>query len=471
VCYLKFFILTLGCPKNEVDSEGLASVLIEAGHVPVGSPEEADILVVNTCGFIEAAREESLAALREMTSLALGACAKGRRARRGPTPGEAQQKRKIVIAAGCLAERYGPRLAQEIGGIDGIVGTRRWAEVADAVAKAVGGENPCLTGEAIEPEPSKQIALAANRVALAPSAYVKIADGCDAGCAFCAIPSIKGHYRSRPIDAIVAEVRALTVRGVKEVILIAQDTTSYGRDLDMHDGLAILLDRLGEEVPDLPWVRILYAYPQFITPRLLETMARHSEVLKYLDLPLQHAHPATLKRMGRPTGNPLAVVERIRQALPGVALRTTFIVGFPGETDEEFAALLDLIREARFDRVGVFKYSKEEGTAAAEMADQVPEKIKQRRYDRAMLLQQGISLEINQRYIGKELDVLIEGRVETDEDDDDGELGDWVGRSFRDAPEIDGLVFVKGEAPGGQIVSVRITDALEYDLVGELAEH
>lgn len=459
---MRFWIYTLGCPKNEVDSEGLSRVLIDAGHQLAGSPDEADIVVVNTCGFIEAARHESLELLREVAALKGAHSYKRPNGGRGGRPSRGAAKAaKMLIAAGCLAERYGERLSTEIDGIDAILGTRRWAEVARVVERVRHDERPCWIGAGDEPT-------RIDRTATSPSAYVKIADGCDAGCTFCAIPSIKGPYRSRPMPAVIDEIRQLVERGVKEVVLIAQDTTAYGRDLGLRDGLAELLDSIVEQVPELPWIRLLYAYPQFITPRLLETMARHQRVLRYVDLPLQHAHPRVLKRMSRPHGDPREVVARLRTALPEVALRTTFIVGFPGETEDEFRALLEFIEDARFDRVGVFTYSAEEGTPAATMPGQVPERVKRRRYDRAMRLQQKISLELNRQWVGRSLDVLVEGQVEAEESNEAGTLGQWVGRSFRDAPEIDGLVFVEGQAAVGRIVPVHITGALEYDLVGRV---
>lgn len=459
---MRFYVHTLGCPKNEVDSEGMAQALTQAGHESVSSAQDADIIVVNTCGFIEAARRESLRALRDMATLKLAAT-RSTRARLSGSSGSVQLacgSRKL-IAAGCLSERYGSRLRQQIPGIDAILGTRRWAEIVDVVDRLNAGESVCWTGPG--DEPARIV-----RAVRSPSAYVKIADGCSAGCTFCAIPGIKGPQRSRPLEAIVEEVGQLVSLGVKEVILVAQDTTAYGRDLGWREGLATLLDSIVKRVPDVPWIRLLYAYPQFVTPRLLDAIARHSQVLKYIDLPLQHAHPDVLRRMGRPAGDPREIIGRIRSLLPGVALRTTFLVGFPGETEDEFASLLDFIREMRFDRVGVFTYSAEEGTPAATMPNQVSEQVKRRRYDRAMRLQQTISLELNRRWVGETLDVLIEGRVEGEDGCATDVLGDWVGRSFRDAPEIDGLVFVRGEAAIGQIVPVRIAGAMEYDLVGEV---
>jgi len=294
------------------------------------------------------------------------------------------------------------------------------------------------------------------------SAYLKIADGCSAPCAFCAIPLIKGPARSRPAEAIVEDARQLVAQGVKEIILIAQDTTAYGRDRGERDALPRLIEAILAAVPELPWLRLMYAYPQHVTPRLIETMARHPQVCHYLDMPLQHAHSNTLRRMNRPhdVDRVRRLIADLRQAMPDIALRTAFIVGYPGETEEEFQALLEFVEEMAFDRVGVFIYSREEGTRAAELPHQIAEEVKRERYERLMELQQGISLARNRAQVGRTLDVLIEG------------CGDGlsVGRSYRDAPEIDGLVLIEGELPVGEMVPVRITGAMEYDLIGMTAD-
>ncbi len=290
------------------------------------------------------------------------------------------------------------------------------------------------------------------------SAYLKIADGCRRPCAFCAIPLIKGTAVSRPLEVIVEEARRLRDNGVRELVLIAQDTTDYGHDLGIKDGLAILLERLTDSVPDMDWIRVMYAYPGYVTDRLIEVMATRKQVLPYLDMPLQHAHPKTLYRMQRPSNIDWVyrTLGKMRTAIPNLAIRTTFIVGYPGETDEEYQALLDFVREIRFDRVGTFQFSFEPGTTSEPLGDPIPAQVKQERYERLMELQQGISLQVNQSYVGKTLDVLVEGR----------DKGIAIGRSYRDAPEIDGLVLIEGEARIGEIIPVKITGAMAYDLTG-----
>jgi ribosomal protein S12 methylthiotransferase len=290
------------------------------------------------------------------------------------------------------------------------------------------------------------------------SAYIKIADGCRRPCAFCAIPLIKGPAVSRPMDVIVSEARQLAEMGMHELNLIAQDTTDYGYDQGLKDGLAQLLEKLTVAVPSVDWIRILYAYPGYITDRLIEVMASNKQVVPYIDMPLQHAHPDTLRRMKRPANMDWVyrTLEKLRSAMPDLALRTTFIVGYPGETEEEFQALLDFTKAIRFDRVGTFQFSFEPGTASEPLGDPVPPEVKEERYDRLMTLQQGISLERNQAFIGKTLDVLFEGQGD----------GISMGRSYRDAPEIDGLVLVEGDVPPGELLPVRITGAMAYDLSG-----
>jgi ribosomal protein S12 methylthiotransferase len=295
------------------------------------------------------------------------------------------------------------------------------------------------------------------------SAYLKIADGCRRPCAFCAIPLIKGTAVSRPMETILAEARSLQEMGVRELILIAQDTTDYGHDLGMKDGLAQLLERLVREAPEINWIRVMYAYPGYVTDRLIEVMATERQILPYLDIPLQHAHPETLKRMRRPANMDWVhqTLSKMRNAMPELALRTTFIVGYPGESEEEFQALLDFVEEIRFDKVGTFQFSFEPGTASEPLGDPIPAEVKQERYERLMTAQQRISLERNQAWVGRTLDVLIEGHGD----------GISMGRSYRDAPEIDGLVIVEKEIPAGQIVPVRISGAMPYDLSGSLIEN
>jgi ribosomal protein S12 methylthiotransferase len=438
----RFHLLSLGCPKNLVDGEGIATLLRRAGYTPADSPGEAELLIVNTCGFIEQAREQSRAALLELAG-----------ARR---PGQ------VLIAAGCYAQRAPGELTQAVPGLDALIGTRHWTEFG-ALIEQLAARRGMRPAQLLLHQPLGQGAAAElpdlPRVAVqGASAYLKVADGCSRTCAFCAIPLIKGPAVSRPLEAIAVDAALLARRGVREMILIAQDTTAYGEDLSLRDGLTLLLDHLTSAAPEVPWLRLMYAFPGRAVERLAEALQRYPQLLPYLDLPLQHAHPDVLRRMRRPSDvdGVRRSVERLRQAAPGIAMRTTLLVGYPGETDAEFQALLDFVTEMAFDRVGVFTYSHEAGTPAAHLADDVPPAVKEERRARVMELQQPISLASNRAFIGRTLEVLIEGQ----------DSGLSVGRSYRDAPEIDGLVLVQGILPVGEIARVHITDALEYDLVG-----
>ena len=437
-----FHLVSLGCAKNTVDSDSMAQLLIRDGYRAMDDPDKASVLIVNTCGFIGPAKEESYRVLDELA--------------------KAKHSGQVLIAAGCLTQRYGVEVAQKVQGIDGILGTRRWMDIVQVVKEARKGKHP---------EPIYHLPEAATvgvdehdalRVSVAgASAYLKVADGCRRPCAFCAIPLIKGTAVSRPVDAIINEARTLRDHGVRELVLIAQDTTDYGHDLGMKDGLAVLLEQLTDSVPDMEWIRVMYAYPGYVTDRLIEVMATRKQVLPYLDMPLQHAHPKTLYRMKRPSNIEWVhkTLGKMRAAIPELSIRTTFIVGYPGETDEEYQALYDFVKEIRFDRVGAFQFSFEPGTTSAPLGDPVPAPVKQERYDRLMELQQGISLQVNQSYVGKTLDVLVEGF----------DNGISIGRSYRDAPEIDGMVLIEGKANVGEIVPVRIGGAMAYDLTGVLA--
>ena len=438
-----FHIVSLGCAKNSVDSDSMAQLLAQDGYKHVERPAQAGILIVNTCGFIAPAKEESINTLRELASK--------------------KHDGQLLIAAGCLTQRYGAEVARQVPGIDGILGTRRWMDILQVADRLRSTPHP---------EPLYHLPKTATigsdeggaiRASIAgASAYLKIADGCRRPCAFCAIPLIKGTAVSRPMATILDEARTLRDKGVRELILIAQDTTDYGRDLGMKDSLATLLEELTDAVPDMDWIRIMYAYPGYVSDRLIEVMAERKQILPYLDMPLQHADPRTLKRMKRPSniGWVRKTVARMREAMPTLAIRTTFIVGYPGETDDEFQTLLDFMQEMRFDRVGAFKFCSEPGTACEALGDPVPDDVKIARLDQLMSLQQNISLQINQSYIGKTLDVLVEGY----------DNGLTIGRSYRDAPEIDGLVLVDGKAQIGEIVRVKINGAMPYDLSGTLMQ-
>jgi ribosomal protein S12 methylthiotransferase len=446
----KYYLVSLGCSKNTVDSESIAQVLDQAGMRSVGDARHAEVLIVNTCGFIDRAKQESIDVLRELVD--------GKRA--------GQQ----VIAAGCLSQRYGENLVQEVPGLDGIIGTRRWMDIFDLVSRLRARQHPeplyhLPTDAAVVGLDERGVLRASVQGA---SAYLKIADGCRRPCAFCAIPKIKGTMVSRPLDSIVREAQQLEQMGVKELILIAQDTTDWGSDIGLKDGMAQLLDAIVAAAPSLPWIRLMYAYPGYVTPRLIDTIARHPQILKYLDIPLQHGHRETLKRMKRPAKVEWVydTLASMRAAIPDLSVRTTFIVGYPGETDEEFDGLMTFVKDLQFDRVGAFQYSYEIGTPSALLPHQVPDEVKQARYNALMELQQGISLARNQALVGKTLPVLVEGHAQAE--DERGrplETALSLARSYRDAPEIDGYVVVEGELPPGEIVPVRITGATTYDLM------
>jgi len=418
----------------------MAQLLIRDGYNAVEDPSRANVLIVNTCGFIGPAKEESISILRELA--------------------DGKKKNQILIAAGCLTQRYGSEVAEKVPGVDGVLGTRRWMDIVQVVRELRKGPHPEPLYHL--PDEAKTVGTdehEAMRVSVAgASAYLKVADGCRRPCAFCAIPLIKGTAVSRPVESILDEARRLRDMGVRELILIAQDTTDYGHDLGMKDGLAILLEQLTTSVPDMDWIRVMYAYPGYVTDRLIDVMASSKQVLPYLDMPLQHAHPKTLYRMKRPSNIDWVhkTLGKMRSKIDSLAIRTTFIVGYPGETDEEYQALYNFVQDIRFDRVGTFQFSFEPGTTSEPLGDPIPAEVKQERFEQLMELQQGISLQVNQSYVGKILDVLIEGK----------DKGISIGRSYRDAPEIDGLVFVEGDAKIGDIIPVRITGAMAYDLTG-----
>lgn len=444
---MQYYLLTLGCPKNTVDSEGMAVLLGNAGYRGTAVPDDADVLIVNTCGFLAAAEDESLATLRELA----------RHKRRGQT----------LIAAGCMAQRAGARIVKEVPGVDGLLGTRRWMEIVPFVQGLRGGKGQRAFGRyALLGDPERPLAEATPRpTVLSGSAYLKIGDGCNAPCAFCSIPTIKGKLRSRPQDAIVAEAQALVAHGAQELILIAQDTTDYGRDLGQPDALADLIPALLAAAPDLRWLRLMYAYPGHVSERLIDVLASDPRICHYLDMPLQHGHPAVLRRMLRPANIDRLheTFARMRTAMPDMALRSTFIVGYPGETEEEFAGLLDFLNAIQFDKVGVFAFSPEPGTVAWDLAGQVAADVKEARRERVMAAQQRISLIRNQAQVGRTLEVLVEAHGELT-----GRKGPVsLARSYRDAPEVDGLVIIPGALPVGKMARARITGALEYDLMGE----
>ena len=442
-----FHLTSLGCSKNKVDSDSMFQLLERNGYHMVDAPEKASIIIVNTCGFINSAREESFSVLQSLA--------------------QNKKNHQLLIVAGCLTQRYGEEVARRVLGVDGILGTRRWMDIVDVIRRTRknsvgswtngGGHKPFIhlpenITIGVEENGTMRASIAGA------SAFLKIAEGCRRSCAFCSIPLIKGPAISRSMDAIIDDARHLQDGGIRELVLIAQDTSDYGHDFGLKDGLSHLLDKLSISVPDIDWIRIMYAFPGYVTDRLIDTISTHQQVLPYLDIPLQHAAPNILKSMHRPSNIDWvrATIAKMRRNLPKLAIRTTFIVGYPGETEKDFQTLLDFVTEVRFDRVGTFQFSFEPGTISEQLGDPVPQLVKEDRYQRLMELQQSISLQINQTYVGKSLDVLIEGK----------ENGIAVGRSYRDAPEIDGLVFVEGKANIGDIVPIRVTGAMAYDLIG-----
>jgi ribosomal protein S12 methylthiotransferase len=434
-----FHLVSLGCAKNAVDSASMSELLRRAGYRAVDDPDGAAVVVVNTCGFIGPAREESLAALRARAA--------------GKRDGQ------VLVAAGCLTQRYGAEIVRRVPGIDGVLGTRRWMDIVDVVAALAGRARPAPLYHLPDVrDVGRDDAGTARASRSGASAYLKIADGCRRPCAFCAIPLIKGPSVSRPAAAIVADATSLVANGVRELVLIAQDTTDYGHDLGLRDGLAALLEQMVAAVPDVDWIRVMYAYPGCVSDRLIDVMASHRQILPYLDMPLQHAHPEVLRRMRRPANidGVHRTLARMRAAMPELALRSTFLVGYPGETEAHFEALLEFVAAVGFDRIGAFEFSFEAGTASEALGDPVPAEVKRARWERLMSRQQGLSLARHQALVGRTLDVLVEGEGD----------GLAMGRTYRDAPEIDGLVIVEEPLLVGALVPVRITGALTYDLTG-----
>ncbi len=434
------YLHTLGCPKNRVDSEIMLGTFLEAGFRLVQDPAAAEVVVVNTCGFIESAKAESVDAIVELAELKqTGRC-------------------KKLVVTGCLVQRHADELARELPEVDHFLGTGAYADVArivqDAQAKRL-----------VVPDPEFVHSAATPRVNSLPShtAYVKIAEGCDNDCAFCIIPKLRGPQRSRPVDDLVREAAALAAQGTVELSLVAQDLTAYGYDLPGKTRLHHLLPELCK-VDGIRWIRLHYAYPRDVPAALLDVVAREPKIVKYLDMPLQHSSDRLLRTMrrGRDSAFLRELLARIRAHVPGIALRTSLIVGLPGETEGDFDDLLRFVEEQRFEHLGVFEYSREEGTGAADLPDQVPEAVKRARYARIMEVQQGIARDHQRAKIGRRLEVLVEGRSEETE-----HL--LVGRHAQQAPEIDGLTYVnEGMAYPGELVTLEVTDASDYDLVGRV---
>ena len=442
---MKVFFASLGCDKNLVDSEVMLSLLAKDGFTITDDENDAEIAVVNTCSFILDAKQESINTILELSDL------------------KDEGKLKVLIVCGCLAERYADELKEEIPAIDAVLGTMAIPEIVEAVKKALDGEQV-----AIFPSIDRELPEFAGRMVTTGGhyAYLKIAEGCNKRCTYCAIPAMRGKYRSYPMEHLLKEARYLVEEvGVKEIILVAQETTLYGVDLYGEKKLPTLLKELSKQ-DGLKWIRILYCYPEEITEELIDVMSSEPKVLHYLDVPIQHASDTILKRMGRRTSR-AELEEKIammRKRIPDICLRTTLISGFPGETEEDFEIVKEFVKKMRFDRLGVFAYSKEEGTPAAEMPDQIPEEVKESRRDELMLIQQEIAFGKAEERIGEEYDVLVEGKIPEDDI--------YVGRTYLDAPEVDGFVFFESdrELVSGELIRVRIVDCNEYDLIGELCD-
>lgn len=438
----KIAVASLGCAKNLVDTENMLGFLAAEGYTFVSAPEEADIILVNTCAFIGDAKEESINTILDMAQYKQeGNC-------------------KLLIVTGCLAERYHEEIKRELPEVDAIVGTGDFPSICSVIRDAMAGEAVCLYGH------SEDFALDhMPRMLTTPQhyAYLKIAEGCDNHCTYCIIPSLRGKYRSRTVEDIVDEARHLAANGVKELLLIAQDTTRYGTDLYGSPALPQLLERLCE-VEGIEWIRLHYCYPEAITDELLNTIASNRKLLHYFDIPIQHANDNILKRMGRKTNKAqlITLINKIRETLPDAVLRTSLIVGFPGETRADFRELFDFTAQMQFDRVGVFAYSREENTPAARLEKQVDPRTKQRRRDKLMALAQVISLEKNKSKVGTTLDVLCDGF------DEESML--YYGRSAADSPGVDSLVYfgARAEVSPGDLVRVKVLCAQEYDLMGEM---
>lgn len=428
----------LGCEKNRIDTEHMLGLLVQAGYEVDSNEELAEYVIVNTCSFIQAAREESVRTLVEL----------------------AEANKKIVIA-GCMAQHFQEQLLEELPEAVAVIGTGDYHKIVDAIARVEGGERVKL----VSPEPTyiADETLPRYRTTSEGVAYLRVAEGCDYRCAFCIIPYLRGNQRSRTIESIVAEAEQLASQGVQEIVLISQITTNYGLDIYGEPRIAELLRALGKV--DVPWIRMHYTYPTGLTPKVIEAIQATPNVLPYLDLPLQHSHPVILRAMNRPWQGQVndSIIERIKTALPQAVLRTTFIVGFPGESDEHFEHLKQFVLRHEFDHVGVFTFSPEEETPAYKLPNQISQEIMDDRRDALMALQQPISLKKNQAEVGKVVNVLIE--------QENPETGELVGRSARFSPEVDGLVYVEGQARLGSIVPVRITDAEPYDLYGQIVSN
>lgn len=441
---MKVLFISLGCDKNLADSEEMLGLLTGKGHEIVDSEEEAEVIVINTCCFIHDAKEESVENILEMAEYKkAGTC-------------------KVLIVTGCMAQRYKEEIIQEIPEVDAVLGTTSYMDILKAIDEACEGRHFQKFRDINElPEDSGRRVLTTG----GHYGYLKIAEGCDKHCTYCIIPSLRGRFRSVPQERLIAQAEHMAEQGVKELILVAQETTMYGTDLYGKKTLHLLMKELCK-IKGIRWIRVLYCYPEEIYDELIQVMKEEKKICHYLDLPIQHASDRILKRMGRRTTRAqlTATIEKLRKEIPDIVLRTTLITGFPGETEEDHQELMEFVDEMEFDRLGAFTYSPEEGTPAETMEDQIPEEIKEERRDEIMELQQEISLEKGNDRIGQELLVMIEGKVS-------GESA-YIARTYGDAPKVDGYIFVQtGELlMTGDFAKVRVTGALEYDLIGELAD-
>ena len=441
---MKILFISLGCDKNLADSEEMLGLLTAGGHEITDDETQADAIVINTCCFIKDAKEESVETILEMAEYKkTGSC-------------------HALIVTGCMAQRYQKEIIEEVPEVDAVLGTTSYGDIVKALEEAVAGNHfeEFRDIDYLPDTGSKRVLTTGGHFG-----YLKIAEGCDKHCTYCIIPKLRGKFRSVPMERLIAQAEDMAEQGVKELILVAQETTVYGKDLYGKKSLHILLKKLCE-IRGIRWIRILYCYPEEIYDELIETIRDEKKICHYLDIPIQHASDRILKRMGRRTSKQelIDIVGKLRKEIPDIVLRTTLITGFPGETEEDHEELKEFVDEMGFDRLGVFTYSPEENTPAAEMADQVPEEVKEERRDELMELQQEISYDRGQDRIGQELLVMIEGKV--------ADESAYIGRTYGDAPKVDGYIFVQtGELlMTGDFAKVRVTGALEYDLIGVLSD-
>ncbi len=441
----KVAFTSLGCDKNRVDSEVMLGIMRKKGYEPIADEGEADIIVVNTCCFIRDALEESIETILEMAEYKKAGSCKG------------------LIVTGCLGQRYKEEFFDELPEVDAVLGTAAYEEIAEAADRILEGERSFQCMEDID-KPMDDENGNLRVLSTAPYfAYLKISEGCDNHCTYCVIPQMRGRHRSRSMESLVEEAKMLADQGVKELVIVAQDTSIYGRDLYGEPKLHVLLEKLSE-IEGIQWIRLLYCYPETLTEETIKVMAENEKICHYIDMPIQHGCDTVLKRMGRKSNQALirSTVEKLRKAMPDIAIRTTLIVGFPGETEEEFASLKNFVEEMRFDRLGVFTYSQEEGTPAASMDGQIDEDLKEERQRIIMDVQKNIAAALCEEEVGKKLEVLVEGRLPEEDV--------YCGRTRWDAPDIDGMVFfhAKEEPCSGDFVMVEIKEAGDYDLMGDV---